>query len=75
MLGFHTINAFKKIVEWEKPNTFKCRIGIKNLRFGNVITDIVADETTCTVISNEDYTLNINSVSFSITKGSNVFQL
>ncbi len=75
VLGFHTINAFKKIVEWEKPNTFKCRIGIKNLRFGNVITDIVADETTCTVISNEDYTLNINSVSFSITKGSNVFQL
>jgi glycogen debranching enzyme len=53
VLGFHHVNAFEKIVEWEKPNVFEGAIGVRNLRFGNIITDIIANETTCTVTSNE----------------------
>jgi hypothetical protein len=75
VLGFHHVNAFEKIVEWEKPNVFEGAIGVRNLRFGNIITDIIADETTCTVTSNEAYTLKINGVPFSIAKGVNSFQL
>ncbi len=71
VLGFHTINAFEKVVEWKKPNTFKGKIGIKNLRFGNVITDIVADENTCIVLSNEPYTLKMNGTVYEIRSGRN----
>lgn len=33
VLGFHTIDAFCKVVKWAKPD-LKGEIGIKNLRFG-----------------------------------------
>lgn len=75
VLGFHTINAFENVVAWEKPNTFEGKIGVKNLRFGNVITDIIADETTCTVTSNAAYTLKISGASFHVNAGKNTFQL
>ena len=71
VLGFHTINAFTNIVEWFKPESVEGLIGIKNLRFGNIVTDIVADENKCTVISNKDYTLIINGNSFAVREGAN----
>jgi hypothetical protein len=42
VIGFHTVNAFERVVEWQKPNEFKKALGIKNLRFADVVTDIVA---------------------------------
>ena len=71
VLGFHTINAFTRTIEWAKPDSFKGNIGIKNLRFGDVVTDIVADENRCTVISSAPYTLIINGKSFYINAGLN----
>ena len=75
VLGFHKINAFEKVVEWEKPNSFQGNIGVKNLHFGDIITDIVANETTCTVKANEPYVLIINGVSHQIKAGENQFSL
>ena len=75
VLGFHHINAFEKLVEWDKPNTFEGKIGVKNLRFGSVITNIIADMGTCIVESNEDYTLKINNATFAIKAGKNTFSL
>lgn len=69
VLGFHTIDAFKKLVKWEKPDTFTKKIGIKNLHFGNIVTDILAEGDTCLVSSNEAYTLEINGKSYEITPG------
>ena len=71
VLGFHMVNAFENIVEWAKPETLKGAIGVKNLRFGNIVTDIIADEKECTVVSNGVYTLKINGVSYSIKTGEN----
>ena len=71
VLGFHSINAFKNIVEWQKPKVFKGKIGIKNLRFGKVITDIVAEGNICTVNSNLPYILKIDGKSYDIFKGNN----
>jgi hypothetical protein len=68
VLGFHTINAFNNIVEWAKPDV-KGKIGIKNLRFGNVVTDIVANKNLVRIVSNIPYTLKINGVSFDIVAG------
>ena len=50
-LGFHHINAFEKRVEWEKPACFRGRVGIENFRFGEVVTDILAEGETCRVVS------------------------
>lgn len=71
VLGFHTINAFEKTVEWAKPDTFTGKIGVKNLRFGDIITDIEAVGGVCTVTSNGAYTLIINGTPYEIQKGRN----
>ena len=75
VLGFHTINAFEKVVEWEKPNSFWGEIGIRNLRFGNVVTDIISDGDTCQVISNEEYTLKICGKVYEVHSGKNEFHV
>lgn len=65
----------KKTIKWAKPDTAKGKIGIKNLRFGNIVTDIIADGNVCTVISNEAYTLEIDGKNYEITSGENKFTL
>ena len=72
VLGFHTVNAFENVVEWSKPDCFKGEFGVKNLRFGNIVTDIIANEKMCKVVSNGEYTLKINGVSYLIKTGKNV---
>ena len=74
VLGFHTVDAFKNSVEWEKPDV-KGEIGIKNLRFGEIVTDITAIGNKCNVISNKPYTLKINGKAFEIKKGENIFEI
>ncbi len=73
VLGFHRIDAFEKTVEWAKPDTFKGKVGIKNLRFGNIVTDIEAEKNKCKVKSNAAYTLKINGKDYYIQKGENEF--
>ncbi len=74
VLGFHTINAFENVVKWAKPRRFKGRIGIRNLRFGDIVTDIVSDENTCVITSNAPYTLEINQKPFSVGIGETVIK-
>jgi len=71
VLGFHRIDAFQKVVEWSKPCSFQKKIGIKNLHFGNIVTDIEADGNKCTVKSNAAYTLKINGKDYHIQSGEN----
>ena len=69
VLGFHTINAFTKTVEWAKPSDVRGKVGIRNLRFGDVVTDIEAVGDTCVVSSNETYTLRINGTDYYVKAG------
>ena len=75
VLGFHTINAFEKVVKWWKPSDICGKIGVCGLRFGEVLTDIIADEWECYVKSNVEYTLEINGKLFKVLKGENVFTI
>lgn len=75
VLGFHTIDAFQNKVEWEKPKDIKGKIGIQNLRFGEIVTDIEANETHCSVSSNRPYTLAIRGKEYQIQSGENQFAL
>lgn len=74
VLGFHTVDAFENTVSWEKPAA-ESRIGIRNLRFGNVTTDIEAEGSLCRVRASAPYTLIICGKAYSITEGENLFQI
>jgi hypothetical protein len=75
VIGFHTVNAFERVVEWQKPNEFKKALGIKNLRFADVVTDIIAEGNVCCVKSNRPYTLKINGKAFQIFAGEQTISL
>lgn len=75
VLGFHSVNAFENTVDWARPRGFEKAVGIKNLRFGEVVTDIVAEGTLCTVVSNAPYTLRIDGKPFAIQIGTNKIKL
>lgn len=60
---------------WEKPSDVKGKIGIKNLRFGKVVTDIVAEDNVCKVRSNLPYTLVVDGKSFLISARNNTINL
>jgi len=75
VLGFHTVNAFENTVEWARDEGAKGRVGIENLRFGNVVTDIVSEGNICRVTSNEPYTLKINGKSYSVASGDNTIEI
>ncbi len=75
VLGFCRVDAFEKTVEWRKPKELLGKIGIKNLRFGDLVTDIVANGNDCEVLSNGAYTLIINDRPFAIKEGRNLFQI
>ena len=65
VLGFHTVDAQSKRVEWRLHS--KGAVGIKNLRFGGVVTDIVADgRGNVRASTNIPYTLVINAKSYEI---------
>ena len=75
VLGFHTVDGFDKVVEWERPDDLGARVGIKNLRFGDIVTDIIADGNECRVNASDAYTLKINGNAYPIAKGENCFQI
>ena len=67
VLGFHKVDAIERRVEWRKYRPG--RHGIKRLRFGSVVTDIIAEGNTIEVTSNEPYTLVVNGEEFKIKAG------
>ena len=75
VLGFHSVNAFENRLDWEKPDCFKGKIGVKNLRFGGVTADIVADEEICFVTTNKPFVLRINGKVFNAQAGENTFMI
>ena len=75
IIGFHSVNAFENTVEWDLPKRREGRVGIKNLRFGDVITDIVAEGDLCRVRSNAPYTLMINGKKIEIAAGDSEIEL
>ena len=63
------------MVKWAKPDNINGNIGIRNLRFGDIITDICAFGEKCVVESNGTYTLDINGTKYTVKKGINEFIL
>ncbi len=75
VLGFRKINAFDNVIEWDKPSEFSGEIGIKNLHFGNIVTDIVAVDGRCRTVSTAEYTLVINGKACPVRVGECEFEI
>ena len=73
VIGFHTIDAQKNEIHWLKRG--EGEQGIRNLHFGNTVTDIVANGDQLTVKSNAPYSLIINKKKYKIKAGEQSFTL
>jgi hypothetical protein len=70
ILGFHVVDACQKRIEWRLHQ--EGRHGIKRLRFGDIVVDIVYDgENEVAVQSNERFTIVINGSEHRIEPGIN----
>lgn len=74
VLGFHTIDAFRQRIEWEKPTDIQGKIGIENLSFGDITTSIEYDGSVCLVTSTAPYTLVISGREYAIKSGKQTLQ-
>ena len=74
VLGFYETDAFSGVIKWAKPDV-NGKIGIKNFRFGSIITDICAFKDKCIVKSNAEYTLEINGRKYAVAEGLNEFTI
>lgn len=61
------------LVEWHKGGDGEQ--GLRNLRFGDIITDIVANGNNLKIESNKSYSLVINGKKYKVKKGSQTFNL
>ena len=74
VIGIYDIDAFKKVVKWNLPETTVGRTGIKNLRFGGITADLVAQGDDITVVSDGSFTLELNGKSYCVAAGTNNFK-
>ena len=72
VLGFYNIDAIKQLVEWNKRGAGEQ--GLRNLRFGNTVTDIIANDNMVNIKSNKPYTLMINGKKYKIKVGEQTFR-
>ncbi|HMF31372.1 MAG TPA: trehalase family glycosidase [Candidatus Lokiarchaeia archaeon] len=73
ILGFHHVDALEPRVTWRLYQ--EGRHGIRRLRFGSILADIVTEGGTVEVTANGPFTLEINGQSFAIEEGSQSFTL
>ncbi|MHA1147315.1 MAG: MGH1-like glycoside hydrolase domain-containing protein [Promethearchaeota archaeon] len=67
ILGFYDVNATEKCIKW---NLYRKKThGIKRLRFGEIITNIIYDAGRIKINTNKAFTLIINGKEFRIKKG------
>lgn len=76
VLGFRAANALEKRLDWSLKSMNGTH-GIKNLKFGSIVTDVVydAEAREVKVVSNEPYTLRINNKNYLIDKGDTVLKI
>ena len=73
LIGIHDVNAGQKVVRWNIHHNF--RHGLKNLKFGDITTDLIYDSGHIEVLSDEDYILYVNEKPFWVKSGVNHFNV
>ncbi|MBN2155328.1 MAG: alpha,alpha-trehalase [Candidatus Lokiarchaeota archaeon] len=76
LLGFYSIDALRNEIHWNLHKDYSGKLGIQNLHFGNIYTDILYEENQFRVKSNLPYSLIVNkSEILEIKPGQNNFNL
>ena len=70
VIGIRTADAFGRRVEWDLPGAVRGKVGVSNLRFGDITTSLLYENGVCTVTSNAPYTLVLNGSACEIPGGS-----
>lgn len=74
IIGIHTLDAVEHRVGWRLVS--QERTGVRNLRFGDTVTDLVAEKDgTLNVTSNRPYSLEVNGATFDVKAGANTFRV
>jgi len=74
VIGFHSVDAVHHVVDWRMHQPG--RNGLRNFRFGDVRTDLIADgHGHVQVISNRPYTLILNGIPLKVRAGEQSFSL
>ena len=74
-IGIYDIDAFANTVKWHLPEKFSGKLGVKNLRFGKITADLLADKNRIMINSSGSFTLDINGRILNIVPGENCFEL
>lgn len=76
VIGFRDINSITNTVSWSLKKENKTH-GIKNLKFGKVITDIVYDDLSSEIIveTNNPFILNVNGKKIKIKSGKSIYKI
>lgn len=75
VIGISGVNAFTATVEWHLPPEIRGKIGIRNLSFGDTVTDLLYENGRCNIRSSRPYTLKINGNAHSIPAGDSVLEV
>jgi hypothetical protein len=73
VIGIYSADAQKKVLKWNLHHKFEH--GIRNFRFGKILTDLVYKDGKLYVSSNMPYRIDINGIYFDVKQGRNKFVL
>lgn len=67
VIGFHDVSALENRVHWRLHHP--CRHGIRRLRFGSTVTDLLYEQGKIRTTSNSPYVLVVNDVAYEVPAG------
>ncbi len=74
VIGIHSVNAFQKEVKWALPEDTAGKLGIRNLKFGEITTSLEYEAGTITADATAPYRLWINEQLHEIPAGKSRIQ-
>lgn len=72
VIGIHSVNAFESTVHWTLPDSKKA-VGVRNLRFGETVADLIYENGTVCVTTNHPFALFVNEKAYSVPAGNSRF--
>ena len=74
-IGLYEANAFTNTLCWHLSAEAKGKTGCRNYRFGEIITDLIAENGVCSYTANKEFNLEINGTMHRVPAGSGAFRI
>ncbi len=75
VIGIHSVNVFDNTVKWCLDRSLKGKTGIRNLSFGDTVTDLVYENGVLETVSNKPFTLEVNGDQIAVPAGASSWNL